>query len=55
MDYIVDIRFRKNKKEFLVHWKHYGVYDCTWELESNLVNANDALELFYKSRGRDFV
>ena len=49
VDYIVDMRFHKNKKEFLVHWKHYGVYDHTWEPESNLVNAKDALALFYKS------
>ena len=47
MDYIVDCRNRRNKKEFLVHWKHYGIFDRTWEPERNLVNATEALENFY--------
>ena len=31
IDYIVDMRKRKNKIEYLVHWKNYGIYDRTWE------------------------
>ena len=47
VDYIVDSRTRRNKREFLVHWKHYGIFDRTWEPERNLVNAKEALETFY--------
>ena len=39
IDFIVDERTRRNKQEFLLHWKNYGVYDRTWEPASNLVNA----------------
>ena len=31
VDYIADHRRRKNKTEFLVHWKNFGVFDRTWE------------------------
>ena len=53
VNYIVDERLSRNQKEFLVHWKNYGIFDRTWEPESNLVNANEALHEFYKSRGHD--
>ena len=53
VDYIVDARKRRNRLEYLVHWKHYGIFDRTWEPAKNLENASEALEKFYKSRGRD--
>ena len=43
IEYIVDERLHRNKKEFLVHWKGFNVYDRTWEPASNLVNASEAL------------
>ena len=49
----MDDRKNKNKREFLFHWKGYGVYNRTWERESNLVNADEGLRLFYESRERD--
>ena len=36
VEYIVADRLRRNKKEFLVHWKGYNVYDRTWEPIENL-------------------
>ena len=47
VEFIVDERFRRNKKEFLVHWKGFNVYDRTCEPESNLENAQEAISDFY--------
>ena len=46
IDYIVDCRKCRNRSEYLVHWKNFGIYDRTWEPASNLINADEALEKF---------
>ena len=33
---LLDKRTRRNKVEYLVRWKGYGVYDATWEPEAHL-------------------
>ena len=44
IDYIVDSRKVRNCTEYLLHWKHYGIFDRTWEPASNLVHADEALK-----------
>ncbi|KAG6331560.1 hypothetical protein ID866_7529 [Astraeus odoratus] len=41
-------RMYKGKLQYLVHWKGYGEEECTWELQSNLQNAPEALREFIK-------
>ena len=36
---IIAMRRKKNKREFLIQWKGYSVFDRTWEPEDNLWNA----------------
>ncbi|CAL8077366.1 unnamed protein product [Orchesella dallaii] len=36
VDKIMNVRTRKNKREFLVKWKGYSESDATWEPEANL-------------------
>ncbi|CAL8077363.1 unnamed protein product [Orchesella dallaii] len=36
VDKIINVRTRKNKKEFLVKWKGYSESDSTWEPEAHL-------------------
>jgi len=45
---IIDERIRKDTltKEYLIKWKGYGVEDCTWEPEKNIISAN-LVRIFY--------
>ena len=51
---IIAMRTHKNRREYLVQWKGYSVYDRTWEPEHNLTNAHKLLQQFHQSRGHDF-
>ena len=44
-------RTRKRKREYLVRWKGYTAENDTWEPESNLKHAKEAIDAF-KARGR---
>ena len=47
VDRIIDSHYKNKKLEFLVHWKGYNDTDRTWEPNSNLGNAKEALNDFY--------
>lgn len=51
VDCLLDKRSRRNRVEYLVQWKGYGVYDATWEPEAHLKNASEAIRAF-ESRAR---
>ena len=51
VDCLLDRRTRRNRVEYLVQWKGYGVYDATWEPEAHLKNASEAIRAF-ESRAR---
>ena len=36
------------KKEYYIKWEGYGPEHCTWEPESNLINASEVLEDYWK-------
>ncbi len=43
-----DIKLKKgSKREFFIKWLGYGPEHCTWESESNLVNAPDAIKDYW--------
>ncbi|KAG6325841.1 hypothetical protein ID866_13248 [Astraeus odoratus] len=46
VDHIIDSRMYKGKLQYLVHWKGYRDEEHTWEPQSNLQNAPDALKEF---------
>ena len=48
---LIDKRVKRNRTEYLVRWKGYGIYDATWEPESHLGNASEAIKAF-ESRSR---
>ncbi len=50
VDRILDVRTRYRRREFLVHWVGYPAHDATWEPESNLPNAADAVRDFFATR-----
>src|SRR3954470_10517443 len=50
VEYILDVRSRYRRREFLVKWVGYPVHDATWELESNLPNADEAVRDFLATR-----
>lgn len=45
---LLDRRSASNGYEYLVHWKGFQLKDSTWEPESNLTNAEDALYRFHE-------
>jgi hypothetical protein len=50
VEYILDVRSRYRRREFLVKWVGYPVHDATWEPESNLPNADEAVRDFLATR-----
>ena len=49
VDYVVDSRYKGKRLEYLVHWKGWSDTDRTWELVSNLGNAEAAVHDFHTS------
>ena len=47
VDRIINSHYKNKKLEF--HWKGYDNTDCTWEPKSNLGNAKEALNDFYRT------
>jgi hypothetical protein len=43
---ILDERWHRQRREYLVQWKGYPEYDAGWEPEPNLENAKEALAEF---------
>ncbi|CAG7817164.1 unnamed protein product, partial [Allacma fusca] len=43
---ILEVKFTKNKREFLVKWKGFSMTETTWEPEANLQHAKDLLDIF---------
>ena len=44
---VLDCRLYRGKKQYLVHWKGYGVDDRSWEPMDNLANAKDLVADFH--------
>ena len=44
---VLDCRLYRGKKQYLVHWKGYGVDDRSWEPAENLANAEDLVAEFH--------
>ena len=44
VDSILNHRKRCGKIQYLILWKNYPINEATWENESNLVNAKDAIK-----------
>jgi hypothetical protein len=53
---ILDVRTRRYGKgsrvEYLVQWKGYPLWECTWEPKGNLKNSPDLLRDFHESQQR---
>ena len=49
MEYVVDSQYKGKRLEYLVHWKGWSDTDRTWELVSNLGNAEAAIRDFHAS------
>ena len=49
---ILDMRKRRNRTEYLVHWKGYGEADRTWEPIKNLGNARNLIKEFHEQRSK---
>ena len=50
VDSILNHRKRHGKIQYLVLWKNYPINEATWENESNLINANDAIKDYRLTR-----
>ncbi len=44
---VLNSKIERGKMKFLVKWKGYSLEENSWEPESNLENAKDAIEIFY--------
>ena len=49
VEFVVDSRYKGKCLEYLVHWRGWSNTDCTWELVSNLGNAEAAIRDFHAS------
>jgi hypothetical protein len=45
---ILDSRIRRNRLEYLVHWKGYGPSERTWEPSANLANSKELVQAFHQ-------
>ena len=49
---VVDVRTVRGQRQFLVKWKSYPDFDNMWIAESEMGNAQEAIEEFYASLSR---
>jgi hypothetical protein len=49
---VLDSRVRRNRLEYLVHWKDWPVSSRTWEPAANLANAPDPVASFHRAYPR---
>jgi hypothetical protein len=49
VDFIVDSRCHRDKIQYLVHWKGYGIDERSWLSIKDLTNAMDAVNLFHEN------
>src|SRR5437660_9102126 len=47
---IIDSRMHKRKLQYLIKWVGWGSESNTWEPESHLTNAQEALQAFHAKR-----
>jgi hypothetical protein len=47
VDYIADCRIVRNKVEYLIHWKGYGLDERLWVPQTELPNAREAIDSFH--------
>ena len=53
VEQILDERTHRRRKEYLVWWKGYPLYDSTWELAGNLENAAEAIRTFERRESEE--
>ena len=46
VDYVVDSQWMGCRLEYLIHWKGYDNFECTWEPLSNLSHTGEAISDF---------
>ena len=51
VEHVLDKRQRRRRTEYLVEWKGYPPYEATWEPQSNLKNASEAIRAFEDNKG----
>ena len=53
VEQILDERTHRRRKEYLVWWKGYPLYDSTWEPAGNLENAAEAIRTFERRESEE--
>jgi hypothetical protein len=45
---VLDLRQRRGRLEYLVHWRGYDINECIWEPSTNLTNAPQKVQKFHR-------
>ena len=48
VEWIVDSCWKRQRLEYLIHWKGYPEEECTWEPAGNLTHAKEAITDFHR-------